>query len=98
MEDRIRVCLVSFQFWPRVGGAEVQADKQARQLQALGHDVIVVTLRHDRKWKRTETIDGLPVVRVGGIYKRGGILRLGRLGHLPIDIGILFSLWRLRQE
>ena len=98
MEDRIRVCLVSFQFWPRVGGAEVQADKQARQLQALGHDVIVVTLRHDRKWKRTETIDGLPVVRVGGIYKRGGILRLGRLGHLPIDIGILFSLWRLRHR
>ncbi len=32
-----RACLVSFQFWPRVGGAEVQAEKQARQMQALGH-------------------------------------------------------------
>jgi glycosyltransferase involved in cell wall biosynthesis len=98
LEDHIRACLVSFQFWPRVGGAEVQAQKQARQLQAFGHDVIVVTLRHDRKWKPKETVDGLPVVRVGGIYKRGGALRLGRFGHLPIDIGMFFSLWRLRHR
>ncbi len=98
MEDRIRTCLVSFQFWPRVGGAEAQAEKQARQLQALGHIVIVVTLRHERRWKRSETLDGLPVVRVGGIYKRGETLRLGRLGHLPIDIGMFLTLWRLRHR
>ncbi len=98
MEDRIRICLVSFLFWPLVGGAEVQTEKQARQLQALGHDVIVVALRHDRRLKRTEMLDGLPVVRVGGIYKRGGGLHLGRLGHLPIDIAMLLQLWRLRHR
>lgn len=98
MEDHIRACLVSFQFWPRVGGAEVQAEKQARQLQALGHDVVIVTLRHERQWKRTEVLDGLQVMRVGGMYKHGGALRLGRLGHLPIDIGMFFTLWRLRHR
>lgn len=98
MEDHIRACLVSFQFWPRVGGAEVQAEKQARQFQALGHDVVIVTLRHERQWKRTELLDGLQVVRVGGIYKRSGALRLGRFGHLPIDIAMFFTLWRLRHR
>src|SRR5436309_6606517 len=83
LKGSIGVCLVSFMFSPLVGGAETRAEKQARQLQALGHDVIVVTLRHDKQWKRREILDGLPVIRVGGIYKRGGRLRIGRLGHLP---------------
>ncbi len=94
----VRACLVSFQFWPRVGGAEVQAEKQARQMQALGHEVIVVTLRHEKRWKRRETVNGLQIVRVGGIFKRGGTLRLGRLGHLPIDLCMFFTLWRLRHR
>ncbi|HLX56502.1 MAG TPA: glycosyltransferase family 4 protein [Ktedonobacteraceae bacterium] len=95
MKDRIRVCYVSFSFSPLVGGAEVRAEKQARRLQALGHEVIVVTLRHDKRWKRTEMLDGLPVIRVGGIYKRGQ-LRIGRLGHLPIFITMFLTLWRMR--
>ncbi len=98
MEERIRVCFVSFMFSPFVGGAEVRAEKQARQLQALGHDVIVVTLRHDKRWKPRETLDGLPVIRVGGLYKRGGRLRLGRLGHLPIFFALCLALWRLRHS
>lgn len=98
MEDRIRVCFVSFWFSPAVGGAEVQAEKQARQLRDLGHEVVVVTLRHDKQWKRAETLDGLPVRRVGGIYKRGGRLRIGRLGYLPVYITMFLALWRLRHS
>lgn len=98
MKDRIRVCFVSFMFSPLVGGAEVRAEKQARQLQALGHDVIVVTLRHNKQWKRAEVLDGLPVIRVGGIYKRNGWLRSGRLGYLPIFITMCLMLWRLRHS
>jgi glycosyltransferase involved in cell wall biosynthesis len=98
MEGSIRICLISFLFWPKVGGTEVQTEKQARLLQALGHDVVVVTLRYDKRLKRAETLDGLPVVRVGGIYKRGGALRLGRFGHVPIDIGMFLELWRLRHR
>ncbi len=98
MNDPIRVCFVSFMFSPVVGGAEVRAEKQARRLQALGHDVIVVTLRHNKQWKRTETLNGLPVIRVGGIYKRAGCLRTGRLGHLPIFFMMVLALWRLRHS
>ncbi len=99
MEDRIRICLVSFMFAPLVGGAEVRAEKQARQLQALGQEVMIVTLRNFREWKRKETLNGLPIVRVGGgIYRRNGWLHIGRLGHIPLDIAMFLTLWRLRYQ
>jgi glycosyltransferase involved in cell wall biosynthesis len=99
MEDRIRICLVSFMFAPLVGGAEVRAEKQARQLQALGQEVMIVTLRNFREWKRKETLNGLPIVRVGGgIYRRNGWLHIGRLGHIPLDMAMFLTLWRLRHQ
>lgn len=99
MDDRIRVCLVSFMFAPLVGGAEVQAEKQARQLQAFGNDVLIVTLKHVKKWKSRESLNGLPVIRVGGgIYMRDGRLRIGKLGLLPLDITMFLTLWRLRHR
>jgi glycosyltransferase involved in cell wall biosynthesis len=96
MNERLRVCFVSHEFSPSIGGAQARAEKQARHLQALGHEVIIVTLRLNRQWKGAETRDGLPVVRVGGIYRREGELRAGRLGHLVVDIGLFLRLWRLR--
>src|SRR5436309_10467378 len=98
MEDSIRICLVSFFLWPSIGGAEVRAEKIARQLQALGYDVTAVTFRHDRQWERKEMLDGLPVVRVGGIYRRDGQLSTGRLGYLPASIAMFLTLWRLRHS
>lgn len=97
MEESLRVCLVSFMFAPLVGGSEVQAEKQARTLQKLGQEVMVVTYRHHKAWKRAEVIDGLPVIRVGGMYRKGW-LRLGRLGHLPLNILLFFKLWQLRHH
>src|SRR6266849_1399212 len=98
MEDRIRICFVCFTFSPMIGGALMHGERHARQLQALGHDVTIVTLRHKRWWKRTESLDGLPVVRVGGIYRPGKGLRLGILGFLPVSIGMFLTLWRLRHH
>lgn len=96
--DHLRVCIIAFMFWPLVGGAEAQAEKQARQLQALGHDVKVISLRHDKQWKKAETVDGLPIVRIGGIYNRAGRLRIGKLGQVPIKIALFLLLWRLRHQ
>ena len=96
MEESLRICFVSFMFSPSVGGAQIRAEKQARQLQALGHEVVIVTLRLDRHWEKTATNNGLPVVRVGGLYRRDGSLRLGRLGIWPISLGVFLALWRLR--
>lgn len=98
MEDHIRICFVCFTFWPMIGGAEKHAERQARQLQALGHDVTIVTLRHKRWWKRKESLDGLPVVRVGGIYRPGRGLSLGKLGFVPVSIGMFLTLWRMRHH
>jgi glycosyltransferase involved in cell wall biosynthesis len=98
MEDRLRICFVSHLFWPDIGGAQARAEKQARQLQALGHDVTIMTLRLNRRWEKTETHEGLPIVRVGGIYRRGGELRGGRFGHLLVDIGMFLTLWRQRHS
>ena len=96
MEDRIRICYLTFMFSPIVGGAETRTQKQGQRLQALGHNVVVVTARHDQHWKRKEIIDGLPVIRVSGMYRPDGSLRTGRLGHLPLNLSILLTLWRLR--
>src|SRR5581483_8957764 len=80
VEDHLRICFVSFMFAPVIGGAEARAEKQARQLQALGHGVTVVTLRYNRQWKRKEQLAGLSVIRIDGLFKRNGQLRVGRLG------------------
>ncbi len=98
MEDRLRICLLTYKFSPIVGGAEIQAEKQAHQLQALGHAVTIVTLRVDKRLKRREILDGLAVLRVGGIYKSNGQLRTGKFGHLPIAIAMFLTLWHLRHS
>ena len=97
-KERLRICFVPLTFLPLVGGAEIQAEKQARQLQKLGHDVMIVTLRSQRSWEHKTQMDGLPVMRVGGIYKFDGTLRIGRLGIWPVSIGMFLLLWRLRHS
>lgn len=92
----MRICYVSYQFYPAIGGAERRAEKQARQLQLLGHEVMVITLKLKRDWKDRELLDGLPITRIGGVYRRNGQLRMGKFGQLPIGIGILLALWRMR--
>ena len=98
MKKRLRICFICFMFAPIIGGAEARAEKQARQLQALGHEVTIITLRHDKGWKPVDSLDGLRVIRVGGLFRRSGRLRVGRLGHFPIDIALMRTLWRLRHS
>jgi len=84
MGNRLRICMIAFQFFPIVGGAESRAMKQAYQMRQLGHEVTVITLRHQKGWNKLENMDGISVIRLGGIYRPQGTLRLGRLGHFPI--------------
>ncbi|QBD78391.1 glycosyltransferase family 1 protein [Ktedonosporobacter rubrisoli] len=96
--NRLRICVLTFLFPPNVGGAEAQADKHARQLQAMGHEVLVITLSHRKEWKRAEINNGLPIIRIGGLYRRGGRLNVGRLGRIPIEIIALLKLWQFRHR
>lgn len=95
--DRLRICFVTSQFPPSVGGAELQTERQAQQLRNLGHDVMIVTLRLKKQWERKTLLHGLPAVRVGGLYRRDGTLRVGRLGIWPASIGVFLALWRQRR-
>ncbi len=98
VRERIRICLVALMFSPSVGGTQIRAEKQAYHLQALRHEVTVVTLRLDRRWKQIDMLNGLPIRRVGGVYKYGGQLRIGRLGLLAVSIAMLLLLWRLHHQ
>ena len=59
---------------------------------------MVVTLQHEKQWKKHETINGVPVIRIGGLFNTHGTLRVGRLGHFPIDILLFIHLWRMRHQ
>jgi glycosyltransferase involved in cell wall biosynthesis len=96
VDNFLRVCIVAYRFPPAIGGAEKRAEKLARQLVALGHEVTVVTLHIERNLPRLEWLDGMRVIRIGGIYRRNGTLRLGKFGRLPSDLLLLLTLLRLR--
>jgi glycosyltransferase involved in cell wall biosynthesis len=94
----LRVCILSLGFAPLVGGSEKQAERHAHLLQKMGHEVLVVTLRRNKALPARETLHGLPIIRVGGLYKRSGQLRIGRVGYLPVSIALLVTLWRVRHR
>jgi glycosyltransferase involved in cell wall biosynthesis len=63
--DDVKVLTIVAHFWPVVGGAENQARRLAAELRRQGVDVEVWTGRWSRAWPRSDTIDGLPVRRLG---------------------------------
>ncbi|GHO84318.1 glycosyltransferase family 4 protein [Dictyobacter formicarum] len=97
-QDQLRICMVAFLYAPIIGGAETRAAKQAHRLLELGHKVVIVTLQHEKSWKKSELVDGVRVIRIGGSFNRRGRLRVGRLGHLPIDLLMFLQLWRMRHH
>lgn len=58
------VLIVSSYFPPHVGGVEVVAERQARMLAGVGHDVVVATGRHDRSLPAREIRDGYDLHRL----------------------------------
>lgn len=94
----MRICFVAFQFWPSIGGSQAQAEKQARYLQQLGQEVMVITLRHQKSWPSYEECSAVPVIRIGGLYRRNGTLRVDKFAHFLVDLRFFLALWRLRQR
>lgn len=60
----LRVVLVTRQFWPLVGGAEVVLGNLAQQLQQRGAGVTVLTARWHRHWPDQLERQGVHVVRL----------------------------------
>ncbi len=80
----MRVLMFCSQFRPIVGGAERQAELQARALQRAGCKVEILTPRLDRAWPATEEIEGLIIhrftftdlTRTSGLRRGVGIVNL----------------------
>ncbi len=93
---RISVCHLLLEYYPHIGGAEVQARRLARYQREQGYDVCVIARRRlvepvERQWPAHEEIDGLPVYRVP-VWGRG------REAALSYFLGGLWLLLRHRRE
>ena len=60
----MRVLIVATFVPPHVGGLEVVVEQQARSLADLGHEVTVVTSRHDLDLPGDQSVDGYRLLRV----------------------------------
>src|SRR5581483_7017733 len=63
-----------------------------------GHEVLVVTPGHSRAWPRRERREGIDIVRVGGMYRRGERLRIGRLAMWAVLPRVFAVLWGERDH
>lgn len=100
-ESKPRIYIAIDTLWPVVGGAERQAIAHARGLRERGFEATVVTLRHDRAWRRREVIEGVPVTRVAG-WVAGGRERfpapLRKLAYLLGLLMMAWTVWRHRRR
>lgn len=60
----LRICILSVDFLPNVGGIAAHVYELARALRSLGNDVTIVTFRDAFFAPKEETVDGLHIVRV----------------------------------
>ena len=95
---RLRVLMVVRLFHPWVGGTERQAHKLAQALLDLGVDVQVVTGRWFRGTARSETLDGVPVVRHHTLWEGFGLKGLRKFGGYCYLLTLLRLLWRWRDR
>ena len=93
----LRVIVVVSQFWPVIGGAEVQARRLAAELLRQGVDVEVWTARLQRAWPRAETLDGLRVRRFGSPWLLGRLF-LRRIERYFFMLATFVELLRRRRS
>jgi glycosyltransferase involved in cell wall biosynthesis len=83
----VKVVLVAPYFYPAVGGAEVYTINIARQLKAIGWDVVIVTTGK-RSSSSPESIEGMPLHRLRTLLT---------ISNTPIGLGWRRSLRRIFQ-
>jgi glycosyltransferase involved in cell wall biosynthesis len=77
----LRLLLLAAQYFPAVGGSETQLRLLARELKRRGHHVSVWTRRLEASHAASDTVDDVPVTRLGPVFRSRApwILRLERL-------------------
>lgn len=93
--DMPRIYIVIATFLPNVGGAEKQALAHGRSLREKDFAATILTLRHKRQWARREEIEGVPVIRVGGMVLGDRERMPAPLRKLLYLMGLLIMIWTL---
>ncbi len=68
---RLSIAMVCPQFRPLVGGYERAAERLSEALARLGHRVVVITERRNRRWPAREVLAGFEVRRLPCLPRRG---------------------------
>ncbi len=90
MSARPRICAVSYYLPPAFSGAGRQALTIAERMRA-DCDIMFVAARHDRDAPATDDLEGMKVVRLGG-------LGTGQLFAACFAVGLAWWLWRWRDR
>ena len=69
------IVFLSRYFWPRVGGVERHVLEVGQELVKLGHQITVITLKHDPKLPGSQTHRGLKIIRLPYSNSKWGIWR-----------------------
>src|SRR6266699_1313029 len=78
----MKILIVTHDFEPHIGGIEIVASNQAKELVKQGHEVTIVTSKLKRE-KAVEQVEGMRIVRIAAwnllstIFHAHGILYLG---------------------
>ena len=85
----MKVLVALTYYRPHVSGLTIYVQRLAGELAARGHDVTVLTSRHDRRLPSEEVIDGVRIVRVP-VWAR---ISKGVIMPMP-----LWALWHARRH
>lgn len=88
----MRILLINSEYPPIGGGAGNASANLARELAALGHEIVVVTA-HFRGQPRLETHNGVTIHRIPALRRRQD--RSGALEQLAFIVSASFSIFRL---
>ena len=99
MKRKLRILMVSPQFWPIVGGYERAGERLSAELVRLGHEVTVVAERRDRSWPDREQRDGVTVRRLWCQYRPHlhKITSLATFALFLFTQGWRFHIWHIHQ-
>jgi hypothetical protein len=101
MQTKPRIYIAIPTFYPSVGGAETQTLAQSQLLIERGYPIQIVTFHHHHTCPPRETVLGVPVIRVAGLFlgKRATMPRLlQRFMYLIAIFVMCWTLWHHRKK
>ncbi len=95
----MKILMIAPQFIPLVGGYERACQRLAESLVGRGHHVTVAAERRDKKWKRSEMVNGVSINRWWCVYKTKRHIITSVIGLILFLIkqGRCFDVWHIHQ-